>query len=124
MQQVIQTVPPEAYHELASGRPADHGKIMAGCWNLLNPASDAGAFITTNNGKFDPHYQALYVYDGTADVTGTQLPLKRSSAGLGLMVLCSGGRGLAYLHFIIISVLASQPACKYIRMICDDEISG
>ncbi len=64
---------PEAYHELASwttGRSWEN--YGGGGWNLLgNPfasAMDAGAFITTNNGKFDPHYQALYVYDGTADV--------------------------------------------------------
>jgi len=39
----------------------------AGGWNLLgNPftaALDAAAFLATNAGKFDPSYQALYVYD-------------------------------------------------------------
>lgn len=39
-----------------------------GGWNLMgNPftaALDAGAFISGNAGKFDPHYQALYIYDG------------------------------------------------------------
>ena len=39
-----------------------------GGWNLMgNPftsAMNAGAFISANSGKFDPHYQALYVYDG------------------------------------------------------------
>ena len=39
-----------------------------GGWNLLgNPftsAMDAAAFITTNSLKFDPHYKALYIYDG------------------------------------------------------------
>lgn len=39
-----------------------------GGWNLMgNPftsALDATEFISVNAGKFDPHYQALYVYDG------------------------------------------------------------
>ena len=39
-----------------------------GGWNLMgNPftsALDATEFITVNAGKLDPHYQALYVYDG------------------------------------------------------------
>lgn len=39
-----------------------------GGWNLLgNPftsAMDAAVFISENNGKFDPWYQALYLYDG------------------------------------------------------------
>ncbi|MHC1733055.1 MAG: DUF2341 domain-containing protein [Bacteroidales bacterium] len=43
-----------------------------GGWNLLgNPftsAMDAAAFISYNNGKFDPDYQALYLYDGVNDV--------------------------------------------------------
>ena len=44
----------------------------SGGWNLLgNPftsAIDAAAFISTNAGDFDPHYQALYVYDGKNSV--------------------------------------------------------
>ncbi|HQK69364.1 MAG TPA: DUF2341 domain-containing protein [Bacteroidales bacterium] len=43
-----------------------------GGWNLLgNPftsAMDAAAFISYNDGKFDPDYQALYLYDGVNDV--------------------------------------------------------
>jgi fibronectin-binding autotransporter adhesin len=39
-----------------------------GGWNLLgNPftsALDAAAFVSTNASKFDPYYQALFVYDG------------------------------------------------------------
>lgn len=39
-----------------------------GGWNLLgNPftsAMDAAVFVSENNGKFDPWYQALYLYDG------------------------------------------------------------
>lgn len=39
-----------------------------GGWNLMgNPftsALDATEFISVNAGKFDPHYQALYLYDG------------------------------------------------------------
>jgi hypothetical protein len=42
-----------------------------GGWNLMgNPfasALDAEAFISGNAGKFDPHYEALYVYDGIND---------------------------------------------------------
>ena len=41
-----------------------------GGWNLMgNPftsAMDAALFISTNDGKFDPWYQALYLYDGRA----------------------------------------------------------
>ena len=64
---------PEDYHESAiwtDGRTWEN--YGGGGWNLMgNPftsAMDAGAFITANNGRFDPHYQALYVYDGNADV--------------------------------------------------------
>jgi len=43
-----------------------------GGWNLMgNPftsAMSASAFISANSGLFDPHYQALYVYDGLANV--------------------------------------------------------
>ena len=43
-----------------------------GGWNLMgNPftsAMDAATFITVNAGKFDPYYQALYVYDGVSRV--------------------------------------------------------
>jgi len=43
-----------------------------GGWNLMgNPftsAMSASAFITANNGLFDPNYKALYVYDGENDV--------------------------------------------------------
>jgi len=43
-----------------------------GGWNLLgNPftsAMDATAFISYNEGKFDPDYQALYLYDGVNNV--------------------------------------------------------
>lgn len=45
-----------------------------GGWNLMgNPftsAMNTAAFITENSNKIDPHYQALYVYDG---VSGTYL---------------------------------------------------
>jgi hypothetical protein len=43
-----------------------------GGWNLLgNPftsSMNAAAFISYNEGKFDPDYQALYLYDGVNDV--------------------------------------------------------
>ena len=43
-----------------------------GGWNLMgNPftsALDAAAFVSENTGKFDPYYEALYVYDGINDV--------------------------------------------------------
>ena len=43
-----------------------------GGWNLMgNPftsALDAAEFVSENTGKFDPHYEALYVYDGINDV--------------------------------------------------------
>ena len=64
---------PEDYHELArwaTGRSWEN--YGGGGWNLMgNPfasAMDAGAFIAANSGSFDPHYQALYVYDGTTNV--------------------------------------------------------
>jgi len=50
----------------ADGRSWDD--YGGGGWNLMgNPftsAMSASAFITANSGLFDPHYQALYVYDG------------------------------------------------------------
>lgn len=43
-----------------------------GGWNLMgNPftsSMDAAAFIEENSEKFDPHYQALYVYDGINNI--------------------------------------------------------
>lgn len=41
-----------------------------GGWNLMgNPftsAMNAATFVSVNSGKFDPNYQALYVYDGNS----------------------------------------------------------
>jgi hypothetical protein len=63
---------PEDYNELArwaTGRSWEN--YGGGGWNLMgNPfasAMDAGAFVAANNGNFDPHYQALYVYDWTTN---------------------------------------------------------
>ena len=43
-----------------------------GGWNLMgNPfasALDAAEFVTVNTGKFDPYYEAIYVYDALTDV--------------------------------------------------------
>ncbi|MHC1731101.1 MAG: DUF2341 domain-containing protein [Bacteroidales bacterium] len=54
----------------ADGRSWDD--YGGGGWNLMgNPftsAMSASAFITANSGLFDPHYQALYVYDGVNGV--------------------------------------------------------
>jgi len=69
----INRTTPEDYNENASwatGRSWEN--YGGGGWNLMgNPfasAMDAGAFLAANNGRFDPHYQALYVYDGTENV--------------------------------------------------------
>ena len=61
------------YHENASWAPGrSWTNYGGGGWNLMgNPftsAMDAAAFISLNTGKFDPNYQALYVYDGVNDV--------------------------------------------------------
>ncbi len=73
-----------------------------GGWNLLgNPftsAMDAGIFISTNSGSFDPNYKALYVYDGVtneylyaaADIpgyAGGELFGDKIQAGQGFFVL-------------------------------------
>ena len=53
-----------------SGRGWESSLYGGGGWNLLgNPftsAMNARTFVTVNAGVFDPNYQAVYLYDGTA----------------------------------------------------------
>ncbi|MCU0378381.1 MAG: T9SS type A sorting domain-containing protein, partial [Bacteroidales bacterium] len=55
----------------ASGRGWESSLYGGGGWNLLgNPftsAMNARTFVTVNAGVFDPNYQAVYLYDGTAN---------------------------------------------------------
>ena len=57
-----------------------------GGWNLMgNPftsAMEASTFITMNAGKFDPYYQALYIYDGIKMFTDMSLHLYPGSRWL------------------------------------------
>ena len=64
---------PESYNENALWAPGrSWTNYGGGGWNLMgNPftsAMEASTFILVNAGKFDPYYQALYIYDGINDV--------------------------------------------------------
>jgi hypothetical protein len=63
-----------------------------GGWNMMgNPftsALDVSAFIAGNNCRFDPNYQAVYVYDGSEGEHGTyHFDLPYVQAGQGFFVL-------------------------------------
>lgn len=69
-----------------------------GGWNLMgNPftsAMDAAVFISSNAGKFDPYYEALYVYDGLNDryeYAAASIPGYRESGSFGSVVQAGQG---------------------------------
>ncbi|MDF1559904.1 MAG: G8 domain-containing protein [Bacteroidales bacterium] len=69
-----------------------------GGWNIMgNPftsAINAETFITVNAAKFDPHYQALYVYDGVNNVyryVAETVPGYPESGSFGSMVQVGQG---------------------------------
>jgi len=72
---------------------------MAGAeWNLMgNPftsAMDAAVFISSNAGKFDPYYEALYVYDGVNDryeYAAASIPGYPESGSFGRVVQAGQG---------------------------------
>jgi len=69
-----------------------------GGWNLMgNPftsAMDAAVFISSNAGKFDPYYEALYVYDGINEkyeFAAASIPGYTASASFGRVVQAGQG---------------------------------
>ena len=69
-----------------------------GGWNLMgNPftsAMEVAVFISTNAGKFDPYYEALYIYDGVNDkyeYAAASIPGFPQSGSLGSVVQAGQG---------------------------------